>query len=139
MAAVMSFLLMVAVPLGWAAALVALYGRYRRLPGWLTGPEICRLEDGGCGVLFRTPEAALLGPPNSLLGALYYPTLAVGLRLHWPPALLLAAATFAFALTVWLGRFLLVKKLECRVCWTGHIVNTSIWLILLGRTLGWFD
>lgn len=121
--------------LGWLTALVALYGRYRTLPGWLTGPNICRLEDGGCGVLFRTREAALLGVPNSLLGSFYYPLLAFGLRAAWPLPLLLAAASFAFGMTVWLGWFLLSRKLECRVCWTGHFTNAFIWLVLAARLL----
>lgn len=136
MSALADAVLLVAIPLGWVTALVALYGRYRVLPGWLTGPKICRLEDGGCGVLFRTKEAALLGPPNSLLGSLYYPLLALGIKLGWPAPLLLAPATFAFGLTVWLGRFLIVRRLECRVCWTGHFCNAAIWLALAGRALG---
>lgn len=139
MAGASSIVLLVAIPIGWTAALAALYGRYRVLPGWMTGPQVCRLEDGGCGVLFRTREAALLGPPNSLLGSLYYPLLLAGLWRGWPNALLLGAATFAFGLTLWLGRFLLVRDLECRVCWTGHFVNTAIWLVLVGRAFGWFD
>ena len=53
---------------GTAAAAAALYGHYYVLPGWLTGPEICRLEDGGCAVLFRSPRSALLGIPNATLG-----------------------------------------------------------------------
>jgi uncharacterized membrane protein len=126
-------LLCAALATGWIAALIALYGRYRPLPSILTGPTICQLEDGGCGVLFRTKEAALLGPPNSLLGSIFYPLLAAGVFLKWPPAPLLAASTFALTLTVWLGYILLSRKLECRVCWTGHISNLVIWLILGAR------
>ena len=44
----------------------ALYGHYRVLPSWLTGPRICRLEHGGCAVLFRSPRAKLLGPRADL-------------------------------------------------------------------------
>ena len=43
---------------GGAAAAAALYGHYRVLPGWLTGPEVCQLDDGGCAVLFRSPRSA---------------------------------------------------------------------------------
>lgn len=128
-------LLDAATLIGWLAALVALYGRYRTLPGWLTGPNVCRLEEGGCGVLFRTREAALLGVPNSLLGAFYYPLLAFGIHALWPTFLLFAAASFAFGMTVWLGWFLLSRKLECRVCWTGHFTNAFVWLVLAARLL----
>ena len=74
---------------GMAAAVAALYGHYRVLPAWLTGPEVCRLEDGGCAVLFRSPRSALLGVPNALLGVVLYALLAAGLVLGWPPLWLL--------------------------------------------------
>ena len=57
-----------------------LYGHYLVLPAWLTGPEICQLEAGGCAVLFRTPRARLLGVPNASLGVLLYALLATGWR-----------------------------------------------------------
>ena len=58
-------------------------------PGWLTGPEICRLEDGGCAVLFRSPRAALLGIPNATLGLALYALLATGLIIQCTAAWLL--------------------------------------------------
>ncbi len=69
---------------GTAAAVAALYGHYRVLPGWLTGPEICRLEDGGCAVLFRSPRSALLGVPNASLGLALYALLAAGFAVQVP-------------------------------------------------------
>ncbi len=125
-----------AILVGGAAAALALYGRYRSLPALFTGPQICRLEAGGCQVLFRTKSAALLGIPNSALGILYYAALTVSLLLqgslpHWSAWLLLAVATSALLMTLWLARILLRDKLECRVCWTGHICNLLIWLLLL--------
>ena len=48
----------IALLLGAAASVAALWGHYGVLPGWLTGPEICRLEHGGCSVLFRSPRAS---------------------------------------------------------------------------------
>jgi uncharacterized membrane protein len=133
MMTLMNYLLLAALVTGWLAAAIALYGRYWILPAFLTGPNICRLEAGGCQVLFRTQNAALLGVPNSLLGIFYYPLLGAGLILHWPFGLLLAAATFAFLLTVILAWILIRDKLECRVCWTGHVCNTVIWLLLCYR------
>jgi uncharacterized membrane protein len=133
MISVMNLLLSSLILIGWGAATVALYGRYRTLPSFLTGPNICRLEAGGCQVLFRTKNAALLGVPNSALGVLYYPLLGTGLLLRWPWGILFAAATFAFLMTAALAWILLRDKLECRVCWTGHICNILIWLVLLSR------
>lgn len=127
--------LVISIFIGFVSAVIAFYGRYRTLPALLTGPNICHLEAGGCQVLFRTPNAALLGVPNSALGILYYPLLGIGLLFHWPGWMLFGAATFAFLMTLWLGWVLLRDKLECRVCWTGHVCNTIIWLILLGRLM----
>jgi uncharacterized membrane protein len=131
MATITDIILWISMGVGEIGSVIALYGRYRTLPAFLTGPNICRLEAGGCQVLFRTPNAALLGVPNSLLAVPYYPLLAWGLTRFWPLPLLLAASTFAFGMTIYLAWVLLRDKLECRICWTGHLCNTVIWLILL--------
>lgn len=125
-----------ALPVGFAAAAAALYGRYKTLPAFLTGPAICRLEDNGCGVLFRTRAAALLGVPNSLLGLLFYALVAFGLGLEWPSGLLVAAATGALAMSAYLAYRLVRDHLECRVCWTSHAANALVWLGLLLNAAG---
>src|SRR5262245_34848724 len=88
---------------GAAAATAALYGHYRVLPGWLTGPEICRLEDGGCAVLFRSPRSALLGIPNASLGLVLYALLAAGVIMQWPGWLLFVMTIPAVAMSAFLG------------------------------------
>ena len=118
---------------GAAAAAAALYGRYRVLPAFLTGPEICQLEEGGCSVLFRSPRAALLGVPNAALGFLLYVLLAVGIVMHWPAWILLAMTAPALAMSVFLGRSLIVNGHECRICWTGHFSNAVLFLMFLAR------
>lgn len=119
---------------GTAAATAALYGHYRVLPAWLTGPEICLLEDGGCAVLFRSPRSALLGVPNAALGLLLYALLAAGLLLHWPVWMLAAMTVPAVAMSAFLGRSLIVNGHECRICWTGHFSNAALLVLLLVRT-----
>jgi uncharacterized membrane protein len=116
---------------GTSAAAAALYGHYRVLPGWLTGPEICRLEDGGCSVLFRSPRSALLGVPNAALGLLLYLLLAAGLLLGWPVWLLAVMTVPAVAMSVFLGWSLIANGHECRICWTGHVSNAVLFLIFL--------
>ena len=128
---IFGWMLWLAMGTGFLGAIAALYGRYRTLPSWLTGPTICRLEAGGCQVLFRTKNAALFGVPNSLLAVFYYPTLAAGMLLHWPWILLFSGASSAFFMTLMLAGILVRDRLECRVCWTGHACNTMIWVILL--------
>ena len=126
----MSVLIWIALFLGAAASVAALWGYYGVLPGWMTGPEICRLEDGGCAILFRTPRAALLGIPNASLGIVLYTALAAGLLFEAPPLLLFAMTIPAVAMSAFLGYSLISRGLECRICWTGHVANVTLALLL---------
>lgn len=123
----------IALAAGSAASAAALYGHYFVLPGWLTGPHICRLEHGGCAVLFRSPRARLLGIPNALLGLGLYALLAAGLVLEWPPILLAALTVPAVAMSAFLGYSLIVNRRECRICWVGHIANGVLFVALIFR------
>ncbi|HEY7497911.1 MAG TPA: vitamin K epoxide reductase family protein [Vicinamibacterales bacterium] len=125
----------IAIAGGATAAAAALYGHYRVLPGWLTGPEICRLDDGGCAVLFRSPRSALLGVPNALLGLILYGLLAVGLIASAPTWILIVMTIPAVAMSAFLGRSLIVNGHQCRICWTGHISNFVLFVVLVARTL----
>lgn len=130
----MSALIWIALLVGASASAAALWGYYRELPGWLTGPEICRMEGGGCAVLFRTPRAALLGVPNASLGLLLYAALAAGLLLGLPAALLFAMTLPAVAMSAFLGWSLYSRRLQCRICWAGHAANLTL-AVLLARNL----
>lgn len=132
---ILDVVLVIALTVGAAAAAAALYGRYRVLPSLFTGPEICRLEAGGCQVLFRTRRAAVLGIPNAALALMLYALIAVGLWQSWSVVVLLGGATAALAVSVYLGHHLLANGLECRICWTGHVANLVIWLALLAKVL----
>ena len=111
---------------GAAAAVAALYGHYRVLPAWLTGPEICRLEDGGCAVLFRSPRSALLGIPNATLGLLLYALLAVGLLSASAALVSWLMTAPAVAMSAFLGWSLITNGHQCRICWTGHLSNAVL-------------
>jgi uncharacterized membrane protein len=115
---------------GLLASAAALYGHYLVLPGWLTGPEICKLEHGGCQVLFRSPRARLLGVPNAALGILLYVMLAAGLIAGAPPLLLFALTWPAVAMSAFLGYGLIVHHRQCRICWAGHVANAVLFLSL---------
>ena len=125
-----SITIWLALLLAAAASASALWGYYRELPGWLTGPEICQLEAGGCAVLFRTPRAALLGVPNASLGLLLYGALACGLLAGWPALWLFAMTLPAVAMSAFLAWSLLSRKLQCRICWTGHAANLALAILL---------
>jgi uncharacterized membrane protein len=120
---------------GTIAAAAALYGHYRILPAWLTGPEICRLDQGGCAVLFRSPRSALLGIPNALLGLILYAMLAVSLTTSVPAWVPIVMTIPAVAMSVFLGRSLIVNGHQCRICWTGHISNFALFAALVARSL----
>jgi len=124
------YVIWIALLFGAAAAAAALYGHYRVLPAWLTGPEVCLMEDGGCAVLFRSPRSRLLGVPNALLGVTLYALLAIGLAFHWPPLLLFAMTLPAVAMSAFLGYSLISRNLQCRICWTGHIANAVLAVLL---------
>jgi uncharacterized membrane protein len=123
-----------ALSAGTLAAAAALYGRYRVLPALLTGPRICRLEEGGCRVLFRTPTAALLGVPNALLGLFAYGILAAGRLVGAASWALLVVATPAVMLSLVLTGILLARRLECRICWVGNVANAVVWSVLAAET-----
>ena len=129
----MALVIWAALLAGGAAAVAALYGHYLVLPGWLTGPQVCQLEQGGCAVLFRSPRSALLGVPNALLGVVLYALIGAGLFLAWPAALLFAMTLPAIAMSAFLGWSLISRRLQCRICWTGHVANLVL-AVALGIT-----
>jgi uncharacterized membrane protein len=126
----MTVIIWVAIAAGACASAAALYGYYLVLPGWLTGPEICQLEAGGCQVLFRTPRARLLGVPNASLGVLLYALLAAGLLLDWPRLLLFAMTWPALAMSAVLAYSLIANRRQCRICWAGHVANAVLFVAL---------
>lgn len=132
----MSLLFWTALAAGSAAAVAALYGHYLVLPGWLTGPQVCQMDQGGCAVLFRSPRSKLLGVPNALLGIVLYVVIAAGALLHWPASWLFAMTLPALAMSAFLGWSLLSRGLQCRICWTGHIANLVLAITLAFRTFG---
>jgi uncharacterized membrane protein len=132
----MNVLFWTALAAGSAASVAALYGHYLVLPGWLTGPQVCQMDQGGCAVLFRSPRSKLLGVPNALLGIVLYMLIAAGALLHWPASWLLVMTLPAVAMSAFLGWSLLSRGLECRICWTGHIANLVLAITLAFRTIG---
>ena len=123
---VVTALTWIALAVGAVASAAALYGHYLVLPGWMTGPQICQLEHGGCAVLFRSPRARVLGVPNAALGLALYALLAAGLALDWPVALLFVMTLPAVAMSVFLGYSLIANGRQCRICWAGHIANFAL-------------
>ena len=106
---------------GLYASLFMLNKSRRAARGEIKGPSVV-----------KTPRAHLFGVPNSLLGSIYYPALAIAIWfVHAPVAeiVLLAAVGLAAGTSVVLAYSLLfVTRRECPYCWTSHAVN---WCLLL--------
>ncbi len=124
----------------------AYYGRVKRAR-WI--PEIlCAREGSSCVTVVQTPYARVFGPPNSLLGIVYYALLivwAVGFRWRWwvvgfnellvylsLKALLLIVSLIAVALGFYLV-YALRRKLhtDCPLCYTAHAINLALLVLLL--------
>ncbi len=90
----------------------------------------------------ETPRARLYaGVSNALLGAIYYPAVAVAIWTARSPAAtvaLLAAVAFAALTSLYLAYSLLfITRRPCPVCWTAHAVNWTLavqcfWLLRTG-------
>lgn len=82
----------------------------------------------------QTPRARLFGGiPNASIGALYYPLLAAGVWAGIAVLPLLAAAALAAALTSVLLAYslLFVTRMPCVYCWTSHIVNWTLAILVI--------
>jgi uncharacterized membrane protein len=94
--------------------------------------QAARGELAGPSVV-KTPRAQLFGVPNSLLGSLYYPVLAVAVWMAHGPlesGVLLAAVLLAALTSALLGYSLLfITRRACPFCWASHAVNWSLLLL----------
>ena len=102
-------------------------------------PAFCRMGEQTCASIVFTPRARLLGPPNSLLGQIFYVGLLIGLTLGVldDPTLsraYLGASLVTVALGVFLSYSLLfVTRVPCKLCFTSHGINFVIFGLLLLR------
>lgn len=106
-------------------------------------PALCRLEERTCAAIVFTPSARVFGPPNSLLGQVFYAALLAGAacgRLAdpglWP--FFFGASLVTVCLGVHLSYVLLfVLRAPCPLCFASHGINAVICgLLLLLRSAG---
>jgi uncharacterized membrane protein len=78
----------------------------------------------------KSPRAHLFGVPNSLLGSLYYPAVAVTVWLVRSPlaavVLLLVVLSAAATSVVLAYSLLFITRRECPFCWTSHAINWTL-------------
>ena len=106
-------------------------------------PSFCRLEERTCASVIFTPSARVFGPPNSLLGQLFYLALLAGTVSDWLTdprlwTLYLGVSLLTVGFGVYLSYALLfVLRVPCPLCFTSHGINAVICgLLLLLRTAG---
>ena len=97
-------------------------------------PQVCRLDEGGCRRLLDHRHARLFGVPNSLLGALYYVAIILGVALAVDSGMMLWI-TYVSWFVVAVGLFLVysllfVVKTPCILCFLSHTLNVLIAIIL---------
>lgn len=109
------------------------YGYLRSDVWWI--PKFCRMEQGSCISILRTPEARIFGVPNFVLGLVFYGALffaVLGGRHGFLFDLLIATAIFTVILAVYLIYALRVRlKTDCVLCYAAHGINTIIALMLI--------
>ncbi len=102
-------------------------------------PPVCRMGQDTCSSVVFTPQARVFGPPNAVLGLVFYPGLAaaaMGGAFDEPLMRLVLLA--ACGVTVLLGLFLtysllFVIRVRCVLCFTSHMVNLALFIIVLTR------
>jgi uncharacterized membrane protein len=109
---------------GFYASLFMLAKTRRDERGELTEPSVV-----------QSPRARLYGGvPNSLIGAAYYPALAIASWFDPPQPLAIAicaAAFFAAATSLALAYSLIfVTRRPCPYCWTAHAINWSLLILV---------
>ena len=104
-------------------------------------PAFCRLQERTCAAVVFTPSARVFGPPNSLLGQVYYAALLAGTVAGWLAdprfrPLYLGASLATVGLGLYLSYALLfVLRVPCPLCFASHGINAVIaGLLLLLRT-----
>ena len=99
-------------------------------------PSFCRLGEQTCASIVFTPRARVLGPPNSVLGQIFYVALLGGVVFGWLDGPLLAGYLAASSVTVGMAVYLsysllFITKVPCVLCFTSHAINVAIWGLLV--------
>jgi|TARA_B100001123_G_C14876177_1_gene854026 uncharacterized membrane protein len=95
------------------------------------------MDSKTCASVIFTPSARVFGPPNSLLGQMYYAALIITMGLDWLVdervwRIFVASSLVTLGLAVYLSYKLLVTlKVPCPLCFTSHGINTTIFGLLL--------
>ncbi len=108
------------------------YSRFRPDVFWM--PQVCQLKEASCMNVLGTPRAKLFGYPNSLFGIGLYLYLILDL-FFFPLQIALVLLLAATLRSIYLAYSLLfVTQIPCPLCFTTHIINLSLFLMVLKMT-----
>ncbi|HXG37153.1 MAG TPA: vitamin K epoxide reductase family protein [Bacteroidota bacterium] len=98
-------------------------------------PKFCRMDQSSCESILATRDARVFGVPNFSLGLIFYLTMIIANALpelmEKAYLLLVAAAGFSVATSLFLSYSLLFRlKARCVLCFTSHVLNFLIFLLL---------
>lgn len=101
-------------------------------------PRFCRMEERSCASIVFAPQARALGPPNSVLGQLFYLAILGGVACGWMDGAMALAYLTASGTTLALGAYLTyallwVNRVACPLCLAAHVLNAGIFGLLLLR------
>jgi len=97
------------------------------------------MDGATCAVIVRTPQARLLGVPNSVLGLGFYPFAAWGYFAGVQTALGMAVAAtgVATAASAYLFYSLRVRlRVNCPLCFVAHGINVALFALCAAMWLG---
>ncbi len=100
-------------------------------------PTICRMNRDTCASVIFTPSARIFGPPNSVLGQMYYAALLIAIGLNWLIdarvwRIFVATSLVTIGLGAYLSyRLLVTLKVPCPLCFASHGLNATICGFLL--------
>jgi uncharacterized membrane protein len=100
-------------------------------------PAFCRMTEHSCSAIIDSPQARLLGVPNSLLGTIYYAGVMLSVISYGRSSTLLFGGLIAVSsLTVLMGAYLAysllsVLRIPCFLCLASHVLNLLILVLLL--------
>jgi uncharacterized membrane protein len=99
-------------------------------------PQVCQLKEATCMNVIGTPRAKMFGIPNSAFGIVLYTYLLIDIFFLFPPAIALVGLTLALARSIYLAYSLIyVTKIPCPLCFTTHVINLILFLIVLRMVL----
>lgn len=94
-------------------------------------PQICQLKEATCMTVLDTPRAKLFGYPNSLFGIFLYAYLILDIW-FFSPQIAIVLLALAVLRSIYLAYSLLyVTKIPCPLCFTSHVINLALFLIIL--------